>query len=297
MDPHTQIRDFLVSRRARITPQQAGLQVPQRGRRVPGLRREEVAALAGVSVEYYNRLERGNLGGASDSVLESIARTLRLDDVERAHLFDLARATHPASTRRRARPATATVVAPQVQAVLDSLVGAPALVRSPVLDVVAMNDLGRSLYSPLHQSPRRPANLARFTFLDPRAREFWVDWADVADDFVGHLQAAAGRDPYDRALTELVGELSTRSEEFRVMWARHDVRAHPRGVKRMNHPVVGRVDVGYEVMQLPAEQGLTFVVYTTEAGTPSHDALSLLATWAASQVQDAELDATALRDR
>jgi hypothetical protein len=287
VDHRRQIQEFLSSRRARISPESVGLPVAGRKRRVPGLRREEIASLAGVSVDYYIRLERGALTSASDSVIEAIARALRLDDVERAHLFDLARTGHRPAAARTRRPASATVAAP-VQAVLDALVGVPALVRSPVLDVVAMNDLGRALYSEMTGAPGRPANLARFTFLDPRARNFWVDWDQVADDFVGHLQAAAGTDPDNPALTQLIGELSTRSAEFRRMWARHDVRAHARGVKRVRHPVVGALDLRYEVMQLGAEPGLTLVAYTTEPGTPSHDNLSLLATWTATQQRDAE---------
>ncbi|AGZ42686.1 helix-turn-helix transcriptional regulator [Actinoplanes friuliensis] len=291
MDHRRQIQDFLSSRRARISPESVGLPVAGRKRRVPGLRREEVASLAGVSVDYYVRLERGALIAASDTVIEAIARALHLDAVERAHLFDLARAGRRPSSARPRRATPATVAAP-VQAVLDALVGAPALVRNPILDVITMNDLGRALYSELHSDPDRPANLARFTFLDPRARNFWVDWDQVADDFVGHLQAAAGTDPDDPALTQLIGELSTRSEQFRRMWARHDVRAHPRGVKRVRHPAVGVLDLRYEVMQLSAEPGLTFVAYTTEPGTPSHDNLSLLAAWTATQQRDAELSDT-----
>jgi transcriptional regulator with XRE-family HTH domain len=287
MDHRRQIQDFLSSRRARISPESVGLPVAGRKRRVPGLRREEVASLAGVSVDYYIRLERGALTAASDTVIEAIARALQLDAVERAHLYDLARAGQRPSSARPRRTTPATVAAP-VQAVLDALVGAPALVRNPILDVVAMNDLGRALYSELHGEPRSPDNLARFTFLDPRARDFWVDWDQVADDFVGHLQAAAGTDPDNPALTQLIGELSTRSAEFRRMWARHDVRAHARGVKRVRHPVVGALDLRYEVMQLGAEPGLTLVAYTTEPGTPSHDNLSLLATWTATQQRDAE---------
>jgi transcriptional regulator with XRE-family HTH domain len=285
MDERRQIQDFLVSRRARITPQQAGLSVPQRGRRVPGLRREEVATLAGVSVDYYNRLERGSLAAASDGVLDAIAGVLQLDDVEREHLFHLARAGRTTARHRPRRTATVSV-APAVQTVLDALVGVPAMVRTSTLDLVATNHLARALYAPMLRDPRRPANLARFLFLDPAARDFWVDWLEVADDLVGHLQAAAGRDPHDRALTELVGELSTRSEDFRVLWARRDVRARPRGVKRIQHPVVGRLDLQYEVMHLVAEHDLTLVAYTAEAGTTSHDNLSLLATWAATAAQD-----------
>ncbi|MFE2425104.1 helix-turn-helix transcriptional regulator [Streptomyces hokutonensis] len=285
MDQRSHIREFLSSRRARITPQQAGLSVPLRGRRVPGLRREEVATLAGLSVEYYTRLERGKLAVASDSVLNAIAGALQLDDVEREHLFDLARADQPAA-RPRTRRAGASSVDSGVQAVLDALVGVPAMVRSPLLDVVATNHLGRALYAPVLDDPRRPANFARFTFLDPRARDFWVDWPKVAGDMVGHLQAAAGRDPHDRALTQLVGELSTCSEEFRVFWARRDVRVHARGVKVFKHPVVGHLELAFEVMHLPAEQGLLLVAYTAAAGTSSHDNLSLLNAWAATSEQE-----------
>jgi hypothetical protein len=179
---------------------------------------------AGLSVDYYNRLERGNLAAASDTVLNAIARALQLDETEREHLYHLDAAAQPAT---RARPRrTATSVAPGVQAVLDAMVGAPALVRSPVLDLIAANHLGRALYAPMLEDRRRPANFARFTFRDPRAREFWSDWSRVAEDAVAYLQVAAGIDPHDRALTELVGELSTCCEEFRVRWARRDVRAH-----------------------------------------------------------------------
>jgi hypothetical protein len=235
-------------------------------------------------VDYYNRLERGRITAASDSVLNAIARALRLDPVETEHLFHLARSGQGAPRRRSRR--TAASVTPGVQAVLDALVGVPAHVRNPVLDVVATNDLDRALYAPMYTDPRRPANFARFTFLDPAARDFWTDWSRVADDMVGHLQVAAGVDPHDRALTELVGELSTCSDEFRVLWARRDVRAHARGTKRIHHPVVGRLDLRFENMQLPAEDGLTFVVYTPEPDTPARDNLALLAAWAATPEQD-----------
>lgn len=284
MEQRRQIQEFLVSRRARISPEVVGLPVAGRKRRVPGLRREEVASLAGVSVDYYIRLERGALPTASDEVLEAIARALQLDAAERTHLFDLARAGRkpaPASARR-AVPAAA--VAAPVQAVLDAMVGVPALVRNAVLDVVAANDLGRALYSDLFRgSPGRNPNIARYAFLDPRSTDFWVDWQIVADDIVGNLHAAAGADPHNPALTALVGELSTRSEQFRQLWARHNVRVHTRGVKRVRHPVVGLLELRFELMHLSAEPGLALAAYTAEPGTTSHDNLSLLASWAASQ--------------
>jgi transcriptional regulator with XRE-family HTH domain len=282
MDHRRQIQEFLASRRARISPESVGLPVAGRKRRVPGLRREEVAALAGLSIDYYIRLERGALTNASDSVLHAIARALQLDAVEQAHLIDLARADKPSAVSRPRR-ATPAAIAPQMQAVLDALVGVPALVRSPTLDMIATNSLARALYSGLFTDARRAPNVARFTFLDPRAPEFWRDWNEVADDLTAHLRVAAGANPMDRGLTDLVGELSTRSDPFRELWARHDVRAHGRGTKRFRHPVVGTLDLHYDHLQLAAEPGLTMITYTAEPGTASHDNLSLLASWAASQ--------------
>jgi transcriptional regulator with XRE-family HTH domain len=278
----TEVRDFLASRRARITPEQAGLPVFGGRRRVKGLRREELAMLAGVSVDYYTRLERGNLSGASDGVLDAIARALRLDEAETRHLFDLARATGPAPARARQRPAQPTVRA-SVQAMLDAMTGAPAAVRNDRLDILATNPLGRALYSELYRDPVRPANHARFAFLDPRARDFWVDWERAADDTVGILRTAAGRNPYDQALTALVGELSTRSEEFRTRWAIHHVHLHLGGAKLIDHPVVGRLELMYDTLELPADAGLTMLVYTAEPTSPTADALTLLASWAATE--------------
>lgn len=280
MDQRDEIRDFLASRRAKIAPQQAGLPAFGTNRRVPGLRREEVAMLAGVSVDYYTRLERGNLAGVSDSVLDAIAGALQLDEAERTHLYDLARAvgTKPARARRRPAPSQ---VRPSLQVLLDAITGAPAVIRNDRLDLLASNRLGRALYAQVFRDPARPANNARFTFLDPAARDFWDDWARVADDTVGILRGLAGRNPYDKSLTDLVGELSTRSEEFRVRWAAHDVRVHGTGRKVVHHPVVGRLELMYDVMNLPSDPELTVLVYTAEPGSPSADALTLLASWAA----------------
>lgn len=283
MDNRTEIREFLRTRRAKITPQQAGLSAYGGNRRVPGLRREEVAMLAGVSVDYYVRLERGDLTGASDSVLEALARALQLDEAERAHLFDLAHAANASGrTRRRAAPKR---VRASVQRILDAI-NAPAWVRNGRADVVAMNSLGRALYAPVLDSPARPANTARFTFLDPRANEFYADWERTASDMVAVLRAEAGRNPYDRALSDLVGELSTRSEEFRTRWAAHNVLFHRTGFKQLHHPVVGDLDLTYEALELPSDPGLTLLVYTAEPDTPTQDALNLLASWAATLEQE-----------
>jgi transcriptional regulator with XRE-family HTH domain len=288
MDNRSEARDFLASRRARITPQQAGLPLFGTNRRVPGLRRDEVAVLAGISVEYYTRLERGNLGGASEGVLDAVAGALHLDDTERAHLFDLSRtANMPANKPRRP---TAQRVRPGVQRVLDAMVAAPAWVRNGRSDFLAGNRLGRALYAPIFKDPVRPANTARFTFLDPHAKEFYADWDRIAHDMVGVLRAEAGRNPYDRSLTDLIGELSTRSEDFRVRWAAHNVRTHQTGQKRLHHPAVGDLELTFEAMELRADPGLTLLVYTAEVGSRTQDALNLLATWSATfeQINDSQ---------
>jgi transcriptional regulator with XRE-family HTH domain len=282
VDTRTEIREFLTSRRARITPEQAGLPAYGGNRRVTGLRREEVALLAGVSVDYYIRLERGNLGGVSESVLEALARALRLDEAERAHLFDLAHAanTTAATARARRRPALQHV-RPGVQRILDAMIAAPAYVRNGRLDILSANHLGYAVFAPVFANPVRPANLARFIFLDPAARDFFVEWDRLASDTVALLRAQAGRDPYDRALSELIGELSTRSDTFRIRWAAHNVRLHRTGVKYLHHPVVGDLTLTYESMELTADAGLKLNAYSAEPGTPSQDALNLLASWTA----------------
>jgi transcriptional regulator with XRE-family HTH domain len=282
------VRKFLSSRRSRITPEEAGLPAYGGNRRVKGLRREEVAMLAGMSIDYYIRLERGNLSGASDSVLEALARALKLDDAETGHLFDLARAASAAPRVRRKRSPQA--VRPSLQRVIDAITTAPAWVRNDRGDVLASNDLGRALYLDMmtDSSSATPPNSARFTFLNPKAQEFFADWERSADDVVAVLRSTAGKNPYDKDLTDLVGELSTRSEEFRTRWARHDVRHHRTGRKRLHHPIVGDLDLTYEALELPADPGLRINIYTAEPGTPSEDALKVLASWAATQHEAAE---------
>jgi transcriptional regulator with XRE-family HTH domain len=279
VDTKQEIREFLTSRRARITPEQAGL-AAYGPRRVPGLRREEVAVLAGVSVPYYTRLERGDMSGASESVLGALARALQLDDAERAHLIDLARAAHPASARPRRRQ-TKQRVRPEVQWTLDAITGAAATVSNERLDILAANQLGRALFSELYAAPGRPVNSARFVFLDPRAEASYGDWDRVATETVAILRSAAGRDPYNRDLSDLVGELATQSDAFRTRWAAHNVRFHNSGVKRFNHPVVGELDLSYTRLDLAADPGLTIFTYTAEPGSRSDDALKLLGSWAA----------------
>jgi transcriptional regulator with XRE-family HTH domain len=279
VDNRNEIRQFLTSRRARITPQQAGLPVYGANRRVAGLRREEVALLAGVSVDYYTRLERGNLGGVSEAVLDALAQALQLDEAERGHLFDLARAATTTARSPRRRPAQQRV-RPGVQRILDAM-DAPADVRNGRGDILAANRLGYALYSEMFIDPVRPANVARFLFLSPRAREFFPDWEGVANDLVASLRTEAGRNPHDRGLQDLVGELSTRSQEFRTRWAAHNVRQHHTGRKQLHHPIVGDLELTYEVLALPADPGLSLVVYGAEPGSASQDGLKLLASWAA----------------
>jgi len=282
MDRRSEIRDFLTSRRARITPEQAGLKVSALAgvRRVPGLRRDEVATLAGVSLPYYTRLERGDARGATDAVLDAIARALQLDDVETVHLFDLVRAANATAAAARSphRPARQPVRV-QLRNMLEAMDGVPAYIRNGRLDLLAGNALARALFAPIFNSPARPANAARFTFLDPAAPAFYPDWDAVADQNVATLRAEVGRNPYDKALSDMIGELSTRGDTFRQRWAQHEVRRHRAGAKRLNHPIVGELTFEYETMDLAADEGLSLIVCNVAPGSRDADALKLLASW------------------
>lgn len=281
MDTRQEIREFLTTRRARITPDRAGLPVYGGNRRVPGLRREEVSLLAGVSVDYYTRIERGNMSGVSDGVLEAIACALQLDEAERAHLFDLGRAAQPAfaAGRRAAKP----MVRPGVQSVLDALEAVPAYVVNGCLDVLAANPLARALFADMYYGTVGTANFGRFIFLNPRSRELFPDWERVVGDTVGLLRSEAGRDPHNRCLMDLVGELSTQNEHFRTSWATHNVRFHHTGAKRFHHPVVGDLTLSFETLSPSADSNLRVVVYTAERGSRSAEALALLASWSATE--------------
>jgi transcriptional regulator with XRE-family HTH domain len=277
MDPTAAISEFLTSRRARIDPQEAGL--PSHGtRRVPGLRREEVAVLASISLSYYTRIERGDATGISDSVLDAIAAALRLTEDERAHLDDLIRAANRSRPPRRTPPRPQ--VRPSVQRIVDSMVATPGFVYDRRLDILHANPLGRALFSPLYEVADQVPNHARFTFLAPQAQEFWRDWDDNATATVAILRAEAGRDPYDRQLSDLIGELSTRSDEFAARWAAHDVQAHHTTTMRLHHPVVGDLTLAKEILELDAD-GHRLVAYTAEPRSHAQEALDLLASWAA----------------
>jgi transcriptional regulator with XRE-family HTH domain len=288
MSTNDDVREFLMTRRANVTPEQAGLPDYGGERRVPGLRREEVAMLAGVSLDYYTRLERGKIHGASESVLNAIASALRLDDIERAHLFDLARAV-PATPAARRRPPSTRTVRPSVQRVLDHMT-VPAVVYNARQDLVASNLLGRALFAP-HFEADQP-NFARFIFLDSRAPDYYADWALARSLTAAMLRYEAGRDPLNSDLTALIGELSTRSPQFRKDWAEQDVHEHRTGTKIYRHPEIGPLELHYDTFEMPGEPGLSIGTYTAEAGTAAADGLFLLASWAATQefAHDQRLD-------
>lgn len=254
-------------------------------RRVPGLRRSEVAALADVSVEYYAKLERGNLAGASPAVLEAVARALRLDDAERAHFLLLAQAADgsDALSRPRRRATRQWTAHRSLQWTLDAITAGPAFVRNGRMDVLATNQLARAFYSDVYAAPHNQANLARFQFLDPASRRFYPDWDQASHITVAILRTEAGRNPHDKDLHDLVGELSTRSDDFRTLWGAHNVRHHGTGTKRYHHRAVGELTLAYEGLEMAAEPGLTLTIYTAEPASPSEEGLRLLASWAATE--------------
>jgi transcriptional regulator with XRE-family HTH domain len=290
VDNRQEVREFLVSRRAKITPEQAGLRSGA-NRRVPGLRRGEVAAVAGVSIEYYSKLERGALAGVSAGVLDAVARALQLDEAERAYLFDLALAadgTIAVVRPRRRSKGKRWTPHQSLRWTLDAITAGPAFVRNGRMDLLAGNQLARAFYSPVHENRQQSPNIARFQFLDPASHEFYPDWDAFADVCVAILRTEAGRNPHDKELHDLIGELSTRSDEFRTRWGAHDVRHHGTGTKTFHHPVVGDLTLAYEGLEMAAEPGLTLTIYTAEPGSASEVGLRLLASWAASQEAEQE---------
>jgi transcriptional regulator with XRE-family HTH domain len=280
MDTRTELREFLTTRRAKITPEQAKLPAYGGNRRVKGLRREEVAMLAGVSVDYYTKLERGTIGGVSESVLDAVARALQLTPAERDHLFHLTGTT--ASIRPHRPRSSPRIVRPAVQRVVDGLTDAPAFVATNNRDLIAANALGRAVFSPLYDAAAGGVpNTARFLFLAPEAREFFADWHQTAADTVANIRTELGRDPFDAGVTGLIDDLNRESGEFRALWKSHDVRHHDTGFKNLHHPVVGDLRLTFEAMELPADPGQMLIVYGAEPGSDTADALRLLSSWAA----------------
>ncbi|MEV4033637.1 helix-turn-helix transcriptional regulator [Streptomyces umbrinus] len=283
MDNQAEARDFLRTRRSRITPEQAGI-IGGGRRRQPGLRREEVAILTGVSVDYYAKMERGNLAGVSPEVLDALARALHLDDAETEHLHDLARAATPSPSHRRQRPAESTV-RPSLQRFLDAVTGAPAWIANQRADILATNHLGRALFAPLLDDADARNNNARFIFLSPAARTFYPQWEHAADAAAASLRTAAGRNPRDKGLTDLIGELVTRSDAFSRRWSTHDVRLHNTGTKHIRHPDVGDLEFVYEAVNLPDQPGWTMYVYTSAAGSPTEERVKLLGSLASTPTE------------
>lgn len=281
MDNQAEVSEFLRTRRARITPEQAGI-IGGGRRRVPGLRRDEVAMLAGMSVDYFAKMERGHLAGVSAEVLDALARALQLDEAETEHLLDLARGAAPAPIRRRTRATDSNTVRPSLQRFLDTVTGTPTWVRNRQMDIIATNPLARALFAPLFDSPSGRGNNARFTFFDPAARAFYPDWEAGASSIVATMRSDAGRSPHDKELTGLIGELVTRSDDFRIRWATHDVRYHRTGTKRIHHPEVGDLEFAYEAFDLPDSPGWSMYACTAAVGSPTEERLSILGSLAAS---------------
>ena len=285
MAKNDDVREFLVTRRAKITPDMVGIPRGAGRRRVPGLRREEVAMLSGVSTDYYTRIEKGHLSGVSDEVLDALARTLKLDDAETAYLYNLARAAHrPARARRQ--PRATPSVPQQIQLLIDSMSTSPVIALSQRLDVLTANALGRALFDVVYASPTRRSiasapNMASFVFLDPAAADFYEDLDDAAATCVKILRAQAGATPHDKQLIQLIGELSTRSENFGERWATHDVGSHRSGKKTLHHHEVGELILGFEELTLDSTPSITLSTYVAEPSTPTAERLQLLAAWTA----------------
>ncbi|MGA5822325.1 helix-turn-helix domain-containing protein [Kitasatospora sp. NPDC094028] len=282
MDQRTELSEFLRSRRARLRPEDVGLPDTTTRRRVPGLRREELAQLAGVSTAYYTRLEQGHGENVSAAVLDAIARVLRLSPAEREHLLRLTKPVHRRSGRASARPQR---VRPAFQQLLDAMEGVPAYVLGRRMDIIAWNRLGAALLGDFGALPPERRNGAWLVFLDPAARDLYVDWEGKATDIVGTLRLDAGRDPDDPRLASLIGELSLKSADFRRLWAAHGIQDKGHGTKRLHHPVVGPLNLQYETLSPPGDADQVLVAYHAEPGSASAESLRLLASWAATEVR------------
>lgn len=278
LDPRAELSEFLRTRRARLKPEDVGLPHFGRHRRVPGLRREELAQLAGVSVAYYTRLEQGNGRNVSAEVLDAIARALRLSEAEYAHLMHLAK---PKPQKKKQQAGRAEQVRGALRQLLDSIETVPAYITGRRSDLLAWNRMAAAVFGDWSELPAQERNWARLVFLRPDYRELFVEWDQKAYDMVSYLRMDAGRHPDDPLLSSLVGELSLKSEEFRRLWATHDVKEKSYGVKRMRHPLVGELTLNFESFTLTDGSEQSLVTYYPEPGSPSAEALRLLASWGA----------------
>nr|WP_306339323.1 helix-turn-helix transcriptional regulator [Streptomyces sp. AS13] len=278
LDRRAELSEFLRTRRAKLQPQDVGLPEFGRHRRVPGLRREELAQLAGVSVAYYTRLEQGNGRNVSAEVLDAIARALGLTDAEHAHLTHLAR---PARHKKKRRPARAQRVRTGLLYLRESMEGVPAYVTGARSDILAWNPMAAAVFGDWGALPPGERNWARLVFLSPAYRDLFVNWDSKASDMVSYLRLYAGCHPDDPELSALVGELSVKSEEFRRLWATHNVKEKGHGTKLVRHPLAGDLTLSYETLNLPDDEEQHLVTYHAEPGSASAEGLRLLASWGA----------------
>jgi transcriptional regulator with XRE-family HTH domain len=272
-----ELREFLRSRRARLSPADVDLPVRGGSRRVTGLRREELALLAGVSVDYYSRLEQGRAHNVSEQVLGAVADALRLDALERRHLFDLVKVSPaPHSQSAPARPPKARAA---LRMMLDALDPVPAVLHGPHLEVVAINRMGGVLIDDFDAMPPAERNMVRWMFLNPKSRHVYPDWPEIAAQMVAILRVAGGQDAHDPCLTLLVDELGARSPEFARYWADYKVFQHTHGTKRFHHDAVGTMTINYESLVPPTEPGMSLIIYSAATGSPSEEKLKILADW------------------
>ncbi|MFD8422710.1 helix-turn-helix domain-containing protein [Streptomyces sp. NPDC059466] len=281
-----ELSDFLRSRRAALTPQEVGLPWPSGARRVKGLRREELALLAGVSADYYTRLEQGRARNVSAQVLSAVADALRLTGLERRHLFSMAQPGLVPDGPNRPPTSRVLKARPAVRMMMEALDPTPVVLHGPRLEVIASNRMGKVLIDDFDAMPAAERNLVRWMFLNPRARTVYPDWAEIGAQMVAVLRVAAGEEP-DPALAELVGELTARSDAFSRAWAEYGVFQHTHGRKRFHHEAVGIMTVNYESLALPDDPGLSLLVYTADSGSPSEEKLRILSSWAAGRRAEA----------
>lgn len=273
MSNKTEVREFLTACRAKVSTAQAGINHYSGERRVPGLRREEVAQLAGVSTTYYTRIERGDLSGVSVSVLNSLVRALNLDEAERIHLFDLARSSEGLRSQNISKQVK---ISPNIAQLIDQMADIPAIAFNDHFDVIASNKLGRSLFPDLFPEHGRPLNQVRYLFLDPRATIFYTDWESTAKDAVSALRLIVGGKTNDAKLMKLIADVANGSEQFRAWWGGHTVRIHSSGKKHFNHPAIGEMTLSFEVLEIAAQSEIKLVTYLAEPGSSSADGLAML---------------------